>query len=1233
MGYAVALGANQTTLALSSNGRDAVLRIDLLNANAAAKAEGKELMDSVSNYYFGNNQALWRSGVKHYGRVLYRNVYPGIDLTYYGAAGKLEYDFVVGPGADPNQIRMNFEGMQNLKVNADGDLVATVGGQEVIQHRPVVYQQKKPVNGRFRLIGSNQVAFQVGAYDKSKALTIDPTVAFSTWIGGAAADNIYAVTSDAAGNIVVTGSTKSNDLFLLLQKYVLNADGTIKTQPSEKLKANIQNGPWQEFWNNDRRNDPLFAYLATLSAPGVVAPAGGLEAASNPTTADAFVAKLTSDGSKLVFITYLGGNTGDQGLAITTDASGNIWVGGNTNGTNNADPKWNFPTLGGGGSVRDQLYALKGGQGPTVGNPGTDGFVSEFNPAGVLLYSELVGGTITPSGGTGISSVDAITIDSANNVYVAGFTDAIDLPTNPSVYTSSPGPCPVYQCSLTFNTGVTGQPTSTNFYDAFVAKIVPGSLQLGWITYLGGSFNDFGGAIATDAAGNIYVAGLTTNADTSAAVLAGTNDFPVVLGVQPARNNAANAALPGTRDAFVAKFSANGQNLIYSAIVGGTADEGANVSFPYANSNYNNSSFGVGIAVDATGAAYLAVTTSSTDYPITTGAYQSKKLGGNSAAITKISPDGRSYVYSTYLGGSASDNLFGVALDSSKDVYVIGTTLSPDFPTTKGAPQATMAATAYNFLTYNTATKKWTGFNATPFINGAVNQLVADPATINPNTQPGVPWLYAAVGRGVLKSTDGGKTYKNMNGTGTNVITATTGAAGAGEIDAIAIDPSSCQNIVPSFQGTAQYACLTLYAGGAGSPGIVWKSVDGGNNWAQSALLPNPKEAVALSSSFVAPVIQALAVDPSNPLNIYAGTNVGVYRSSDGGMTYKEASNGMNRNSVGGTTGTSNPGSCVAGDTFALQTGTAIELEVCTNGPSNTWTPYRTQLVSINSIGIDPRNTSRVWVATNFGVWLSNNAGGSWTWVKILAVDPTTQLPSTYAAAPNVTTVEAAMSSIAVDATGIVWAARSGNALYYSPNYGTTWYTWPTAASFNPTSSSYDATKPWGAASIGSKAATNLVVDNTTTPPTIYLGTAGNGFYSWQCTSNCRGSLQLSPIDNQTPIALFTQSATSGINQGGVNYLAYNSLIGFQAGGTAPNAEAFVSELDPTGGKLVFSTYLGNTGGEDGWAIHVDSKGNIYAAGQTSSGENSASTFPATKGSYTTSRPGGRDGFVTVYKP
>ena len=410
--------------------------------------------------------------------------------------------------------------------------------------------------------------------------------------------------------------------------------------------------------------------------------------------------------------------------------------------------------------------------------------------------------------------------------------------------------------------------------------------------------------------------------------------------------------------------------------------------------------------------------------------------------------------------------------------------------------------------------------------------------------------------------------------------------------------------------------------------------------WAQSAVMPDPNEANATGPGYTKPIVQSLAVDPTNPNAIYAGTNVGVYKSTNGGATFVEVSNGMNINAVGGPGGgtsptTSVPSSCNFGQVIQVTSGTAISpgLYGCYNASGGgSYSELRTLLISVNSLAFDPQYSSRVWAATNFGLWLSTNGGGSWTWVKIFGIDPTTQQP--YNNASDFAPVEVNMSSVAVDATGVVWAARSGNALYYSPNSGGTWYTWPTAASFDPTKSAYDATKPWGAASIGSKAATNIVVDNTTTPPTIYVGAGSNGFYSWQCTTNCRGSLELSPIDGSTPIALFTQSATSGINQASVNRLVYNPLIGIQAGGTAPNSEAFVAELDPTGSKLLFLTYLGGTGGEDGWAIYVDAKGNIYTAGQTSSSSGTGKVaFPSTKGAYTTSAPGGRDGFVTVYKP
>jgi len=371
-----------------------------------------------------------------------------------------------------------------------------------------------------------------------------------------------------------------------------------------------------------------------------------------------------------------------------------------------------------------------------------------------------------------------------------------------------------------------------------------------------------------------------------------------------------------------------------------------------------------------------------------------------------------------------------------------------------------------------------------------------------------------------------------------------------------------------------------------------------------------------VSATFVAPTIQTLAVDPNNPLAIYAGTDKGVYKSGDGGATWVEKSKGMNQNSYGGNS--------------------AVTANV----------------VSVIQFAFDPTYSNKVWAVSGTGspsggIWFSKDAGGSWSQNQILGpIDPATQQPansepglSNGYAAQLTANASVAMYSVAVDSTGVVWATRpgtSGNSVFFSANNGGTWYEWATAASLSPTNPNPDLTKPWGAA-FGNHNAANIVVDNTTTPPTIYVGSkgGGTGIYKWQCPSNCIQSLQRSTIDGVTPTAVFTQLPTSGIGANtGINWLAYNALVGFQAGTTAGTKCVFVSELDPNGAKLVFSTYLGGTGGEDGNAIFVDASGNIYLGGRTSSGAGtlSATSFPATKGAYTTTRPGNREGFVTKLK-
>lgn len=438
------------------------------------------------------------------------------------------------------------------------------------------------------------------------------------------------------------------------------------------------------------------------------------------------------------------------------------------------------------------------------------------------------------------------------------------------------------------------------------------------------------------------------------------------------------------------------------------------------------------------------------------------------------------------------------------------------------------------------------------------------------------------------------------------ITTNVAGATGPGAISAVAIDPGSCVNVALS-PFAPQYACTTLYAGGAGSVGTVWKSLDGGATWAAAtpnALSPSTTSlaALKLSSSFVAPAVLSLAVNPNNSKNILAGTDVGVYQSIDGGITWVESSLGMNVN--------------------AVPTGTGAAVN---------------SVRSVNAFAFDPVYSSKIYAATSAssslptggGVWKSIDGGRSWTQLKIQLGNQTSKptsggsiLQGSTWALQNIP--EKNMASVAVDPKNpnIVWANRITDTVYFSLDGGLTWRPWTNPDSLNPAKSAYNSTIP-GGTSLGDKDSTNIYIDASTTPSTVYIGsntaTSGGGAYV--------GSIGISPIDGVTPVAPFTQLAADGLKDTQVSWIAFGPL-GLLAGAGAPSTDAFVAELDPNGAKLLFATYLGGpASAEDGNAISVDSKGNIYAAGRTSSKD-----FP-TKSPWQKSRAGGREAFVVKYKP
>ena len=254
----------------------AVLRLKLIGARRKARAEGREKLPGRVNYLRGNDPSQWRAGISTYARVAYENIYPGVDLVYYGNQRQLEYDFIVRPGVDPRVIALEAEGADRLEVDQRGDLVLHVGNRQVRQQKPVVYQVVQGVrhelDGRYELQGSGRVTFQLGAYDPTLALVIDPVLVYSTYLGGANDDVGQGIAVDAAGEAYVTGFTFSSDF---------------PTTPG--------------------------AYDAI--------PGGG---------ADVFVTKLDTAGATLVYSTFLGGANDDVGLGIAVDAEGLAYVTGST---------------------------------------------------------------------------------------------------------------------------------------------------------------------------------------------------------------------------------------------------------------------------------------------------------------------------------------------------------------------------------------------------------------------------------------------------------------------------------------------------------------------------------------------------------------------------------------------------------------------------------------------------------------------------------------------------------------------------------------------------------------------------------------------------------------------------------------------------------------------------------------------------------------------------------------
>ena len=472
-GYTLYLSPQEALLSLAATPQP--LRLSLPGANPNAMLSGLDPLPGKSNYIHGNDPAKWITGVAQYQRVKYSQVYPGVDLIYYGDhehGGRLEYDFVVAPGADPKQIQMSF-GRTNLgQIDANsGDLLLQVGRTQVRNLRPVVYQmvdgRRHEVRGSFRK-SARGVRFEVGPYDRSHELVIDPVILFGQVFGTTGASEGLAVALDAAGNTYITGTTTDTAYptvnayqgALVAQKDVfiskVNATGTAL------VYSTFLGGSGSEVGNGIAVDTAGNAYIAGYTQSSDFPTHAPLQASLNGTI-NAFAAKLDPTGSTLVYSTYLGGNSIDTANAIAIDASGAAYLTGYTLSSN-------FPL------ASPLQSTLKGT---------ADAFVTKINPGGTaLVYS-------TYLGGSDVDQARAIAVDSAGNAYIAGSTASSDYPTVGPVQAANAGGG-----------------------DIFISKLNAAGSALVYSTFYGGTGQDDALALALDANHNIYVSGVTSSLST-----------------------------------------------------------------------------------------------------------------------------------------------------------------------------------------------------------------------------------------------------------------------------------------------------------------------------------------------------------------------------------------------------------------------------------------------------------------------------------------------------------------------------------------------------------------------------------------------------------------------------------------------------------------------------------------------------------------------------------------------
>ena len=625
------------------------LHLRFSEANTAPRLEAQDPTGSYSNYLLDQDPAGWVSSVPSYGSLLYRDLYPGIDLLWYGNGNGIEYDFLVAPGADPQQIGMVLEKVQEegkIWIDQSGNLLLGEGEKVWILRAPTIYQPplggevnrvgeatlsrshphsppkgSRRVEGAYQLQGNGEIRFSLGEYDVTRPLVIDPALEFSTYLGGTGMDVVNVVRVDSSGNIYLAGETESLN-FPTRTGFSSTMGGTsdafvLKLNPSGTaiLFSTFLGGrnPGDRIWD------------LHVDETGRILVCGETNSLNFPVTEDAaqrffrgntdgFLSILTPDGRALAYSTYVGGSFQDIAYGLAIEEAGSILLTGQTRSSN-------FPTH---RALQPDLLGT------------SDVFLTRIGQQGEIQLSTFLGGTNLDPSGTGEEIGYSIALDPEGNIYLAGMTGASDFPTVRAV-----------------------QPRFGGVEDGFVCKLTPSGETILYSTFLGSSRSDTLRGLAVDAFGQAHVTGSTFFAD-----------FPTA--------NALQSTYRGNTDAFATKLSATGDRLLFSTFLGGTGAENIGTLRSTVPSS--------ALAIDQVGNIYLAGKTGSRDFPVV-APLQGELHGDSDSFVSVIDPAGSSLLFSTFFGSRftginwVDERALGVAVNPSGTIYLAGQVLQNDLLT------------------------------------------------------------------------------------------------------------------------------------------------------------------------------------------------------------------------------------------------------------------------------------------------------------------------------------------------------------------------------------------------------------------------------------------------------------------------------------------------------------------------------------------------------------------------